>query len=544
MKITIVASLMIAVSVSPALAQDAKSVRAVDADIGRLDISSVPIDADRTLRSATFTPSGKILVSYHDKGDTDPLLVKLAIMDEGGGNFRPIFSQVLPNVEKNNGLRYMVFDDNKRVFLGDFIVECAPSLDACAKSALLPVDYPAEVASGAHIGHRWSEIVTAPDNKHIAWTTLLADYSSLVFVGELQKVGSRYKVIKTRIVSTLAPFAKDPAHSDGVLPQPMHGGEVKQFVAGGTALSLVGAVTRDTPDSVVHHLDTNRTEAITNTAGYTETTIFSPDERLGMTMTTRFSQSDPAILGLMPRPYPASLGMGLSMLAYTYAVTGVRRARPGNIGPALIDVAASKTDADYTGTNLSSSEQWVMQSPMSWHPSSKKALWIEGNRSDDTVRIRVVSLPDYKPGPRVAARPFPSTIPGSSADLSLVKSYSQSAKNIDVKVYGRVSGSIRFRHTPNGVVEKTYANFSDTPEAVYDGSERLEVNLAGRSTYIAKVRLTGAKPGTMDLKMTFGPLSGRLPAQLIFDEDPSGKPLTNGYAEYDGRRLSADKLIP
>src|SRR3546814_20569348 len=102
--------------------------------------------------------------------------------------------------------------------------------------------------------------------------------------------------------------------------------EVQQFVHSGTALSVVGAVHRDVPDSVVQDLITGRVQAITDTPGYTETTIFSPDERLGITMTTRFSEkTDPAILGLLPRPYPDSLNMGLSMFASNFAVTVRRR---------------------------------------------------------------------------------------------------------------------------------------------------------------------------------------------------------------------------
>lgn len=47
-------------------------------------------------------------------------------------------------------------------------------------------------------------------------------------------------------------------------------------------------------------------------------------------LSARFSpKSDPAILGLVPRPYAAGLNMGLGMFTYTYAVTGVRRGRAG-----------------------------------------------------------------------------------------------------------------------------------------------------------------------------------------------------------------------
>src|SRR3546814_2734030 len=87
-------------------------------------------------------------------------------------------------------------------------------------------------------------MVVAPDDRHIAWTTLLANYSAMVFTGELQKEGAAYKIVNAQIVSTLDPFDPDPAHPDGVLPKPVRGGEVKQFVHGGTALSVVGAVHR------------------------------------------------------------------------------------------------------------------------------------------------------------------------------------------------------------------------------------------------------------------------------------------------------------
>lgn len=527
-----------------AIAQEARTVEAVDRGLGRVEIATVPVPADVKLRTATFTPSGRILVAYTLPSDSDPKMVRLATMGDDGTNFRPFFGQVLPRIEKDNGVRFMLFPDNRRIFLGDFVVECERTLDDCGKSALLPVEYPAEVASGDHVAHRWSEMIVSADNRHVAWTTLLANFSAIVFVGELQRQGAGYRIADARIVSTLDPFREDPAHPGGVIPQLVNGGEVKQFVDGGTAISLVGATTRDTPDSVIQHLGINRTEAITDTPGYTETTILSPDERIGITMTTRFSPADPAILGLLPRPYPASLNMGLSMLAYTYAVTGVRGERPGNIGPALIDIAASKSTPGYLGTNLSLDEQWVYGSPMSWSPSSKKAMWMEGRRGDRVRRIRVVSLPDYRPGPRIGAKPFPRAIPGSVSDLSVVKKYAEATKSIDVKVFGRVSGYITYHRTPAGLIEKTYSNFSDTPGAVYEGKERMEVNLAGRSTYTAKVQLSGAKAGAMDLKMTFGPLRGKLPAELIFERDMSGAPLTHGYAEYDGNRLEADKLRP
>lgn len=510
----------------------------------RIDVATVPFDQKRDVRSATFTPSGRILVSYADGPDADRRFVTLATMDDDGKNMRTFFSQAIPARAKDNGLRFMVFPDNRRIFLGDFVIECAPSIDRCDHSALLPVTYPREVADGDQISHRWSEMIVAPDNRHIAWTTLLANYAAVVLTGELKRSATGYTIAKPAIISTIEPFEPDPKHADGVIPAPMRGGEVKQFVNGGTAISLVGAVRRDVPDSVVQHLDDGVLEGITDTPGYNETTIFSPDQRLGITMTTRFSpNTDPGVLGVLPRPYPASLNMGLSMFAYTYGVVGVRSSRPGNVGPALIDIAASKSVPGYMGSNLSRDEDWVFRSPMSWQSGGKKALWIEGKRGTESRRIRMATLPDYRPGKPVAARSTPDAIPYASHDLSVIAALAEKSRNIDVKVYGRAAGYVHYRRSP-ATIEKAYFGYSDDGKSTYSGDEKLAVNPQGNSVYEANIRLEGSVTGKMALKITFGPLSGKDPAQIIFTPDASGKPQSYGYSEYAGKRLEVSTLVP
>lgn len=516
-----------------------------------VQISTVPIDPALTVRSATYTPSGKVLVSYYDSdakpGSRD---LTLAVMDDDGGRFHRFFSTPIPDRDKDNGLRFMVFPDNKRIFLGDFIIECEQVLERCEKPALLPVFYPDKVAKGDHISHRWSEIIVAPDNVHIAWTTLFSDYSAAVFTGSLQKIASGYQIVEPLIVSTMEAFTQDPQHTDGVIPNPVRNGEVKQFVAGGKAISMVGAITRDMPDSVVQHLNSGELEAITDTPGYTETTIFSPDERLGIVMTTRFSEkTDLSVLGLMPRPYPASLNMGLSMFAYTYSVVGVRNAREGNVGPALIDIAASKAGDGYQGINLSTDENWVYHSPMSWHPKGKKAMWLEGLRGQgrhhgSNLRIQIVHLPDYKPAPFVPAEATPDRIPYAYDDMSVLDEFLKRASDTDVKVYGKHSGFIQYRRDQKGNIEKRYFDFSDDGKSIYNGYERTKVKLDGNSNYTAKVSLSGEVQGEMNLTMTFGPLRGDLPAALIFDSDDSGSPQTRGYVVYNGKRITVENLAP
>lgn len=515
-----------------------------DTEFGRYDIRSVPVPEDIIVTSATYIPSGSVLVEYVDNENSDSRQINLATIGDDGAGFRPFFSARLPERPLDNGIRQMAFPDNRRIFLGDFVIECSSSLETCDDAALLPVEYPAEVSSGDHISHRWSEIIIGPDNRHIAWTTLLADYSAVVFTGDLVREGAGYTIRDTHIISNIDLVKPDPAHKDGVLPVQVRGGEVKQFVAGGEAISVAGMTGHDLPDSVVLHLSDATMEPITSTPGYTETTIFSPDERLGVVMSTRFSQnSDPAVLGLLPRPYPDSLKINLNMLAYTYAVTGVRRQRGGNIGPVLIDVEKSKSDPDYLGTNLNSDPEWVYSSPMSWHPGGTKAMWMEGRREGGSRRIQIVELADYTPRTPVPSRPWPAQLAESSADLSIIPSLANRDADLTLRVYGKVSGHLDYRRK-GYFIEKTYAGFSDDGKHVYKGFERMEADPRANSTYTAAIDLTGEIAGAMHLTMTFGSLGGKLPARIDFSNDESGNPTSRGYASYGGKRLDVADLVP
>ena len=515
-----------------------------DVDIGRHEVRTLPLPATLMLDSATYTPSGKILLSIHPKGANDPREITLATINDDGTGMRTFFSQKIPERAKDNGLRYMVFGDNRRIFTGDFIIECRRSLEQCSNPELLPVIFPPEVADGSHIGHRWSEIVVAPDNQNIAWTTLLANYSAVVFTGELRKHGKAYAVTKPRIISTIHPFKPDLNHADGVIPQQLRGGEVKQFVRGGTALSFAGGLNRVLANSTIQLLSTGDVEAVTDTAGYTETTVFSPDDRLGLSMTTRFSDAtDLAILGLLPRPHPAILNMGLNMFAYTYGVTGVRKTRHGSIGPALINIDGSSKNPGYLGINLNTSPDWVFYSPMSWAPSSRKAAWIEGLRGSAVKRVQIVELPDYNAGHATPTKVTPDAMSYASVDMSVIPPLVGRSQDIDIKVYGRVSGYITYKRT-GARIKKTYLEYSDDGHNIWSGSETTLANPGGNSTFTAKVKLSGQSSGSMDLTMTFGPLGGDAPARLVFEHGAAGVPQTRGFAEYRGQRLTVSQLTP
>lgn len=524
--------------VSTGLALALLSAAAAPAKVktGRSVVRTVPLPAGLELESGTYTPSGKLLVTYRNGDGGDPRNIRLDVMNDDGSAAHTIFKGRVPDRPKDNGIRFMVFADDKRVMLGDFVLECTKPLANCDDARLVPLTYPVEIADGEHIGHRWSEPIIAPDNFHYSWTTLLADYSALVLTGRLERRADDYRIADVRYIGTNAIFRPDPDHADGVLPEPVRGGEVKQYVRGGAAISMAGALDTVLANSTTIDLASGRIEATTTGPGYTETTIFSPDERLGMTMTTGFSpETDLAIFGLIPRPHPLSLQVGLNMFAYTYGVTGVRAGRAGNVGPALIDLAASRASASYRGINLAKDNGWTFLSPMSWHPGGRRATWPEIARGGSTRRLRNLELPQYRPGPIIKTVQTPPLGSYASADLNAIPSMMTRGRAIDVKVYGKISGNIAYRRSAE-VIEKIYDNYSDDGQSVWSGRETTIINPRGNSRYTADLTLKGPKPGRMHLVATFGPISAPDHSRLIFDLDSSGQPQTQGYAEYAGTK--------
>jgi len=514
--------------------------------IGRVNVDSVPLPEEVKLQSATYTYSGKVLISYKTENDIDISdFYHLAVLDDDGSNFRKIFSGLIPTLPKANGIRYMPFQDNTRVLLGDYVLECAPDIDTCERAELVPIVYPSAVDEDPNTTHRWSEIIVAPDNEHMSWTILRADIGAAVAIGVLKRNTDSYSIEKVQFISTLSAFANDPNRPGYLLPNPIRGGEVKQFIRGGNAISAVGGGGNSTPDSVVQDLTSERLTPITRTPGYDETTIFSPDERLGMVMSTRFSEkTDPALFGLLPRPYGTHTSMGLAWSLYTYAVTGVRNFRAGNIGPVLIDIDRSMREEGYLGVQLTTDEDWVYVSPMSWHPDGKRAMWPEMRRGSGGSRMRLqkVELPDYVPQPPVPFERTTDEIPYGVRDVNALQSVDPNAKG---KIAGKHCGYIEYSRVSSGYSGKTeahYVNFSDDGVNFYHGFEKTASDIFGENRYEAELRLTGPKPGEMKVRATFSAVAGPAPLKLLFELDADGAPKSCGYASYGEKTLRIENL--
>jgi hypothetical protein len=519
--------------------------------LGRIELTTVPLPGFVEAEYATYTYSGKILLSYRKTGESVPEdYWHIAVLNDDGTEFKNIFSGLIPKHKKANGIRFMVFQDNKRLLLGDYVLECSPGIDRCEKAELVPVEYPWNLEEDENISRHWSEIIIAPDNEHMAWTMLRPDIGAAAAIGSLKREGDRYTIEKAQVISTVEFVKNDPDREGYLIPQVIRGGEVKQFVRGGTAISVVGAKKGSMTNSIVQDLASPDLVQITNTPGYDETTIFSPDERLGMVMSTRSSpKTDPAIFGLLPRPY-GFLSQGIIMVLYMYAVAGVRAFRKGNIGPVLVEIDRSVNEEGYQGVALNDPEEdhWVYCSPMSWHPDGKKAMWPEKLRGSDDAgkRIRKAELLDYQSGKPVPAAKTPDSIPyAESGDI--LKAIPD--PSIEGKIAGKHSGYIEYKRqgkkpyqSAMGSIETAYVNYSDDGKTFWNGFEKTNFSYVAGSDYEADVQMTGAEQGEMKFRAAFTGIAGNIAPKLIFDTAGDGKPRSFGYARYKGRTLRIEDM--
>lgn len=538
-----------------------------DDSLGKIEVTTIPLPEYAKSASATYTYSGKMLIFFQQ--DDDPQekdYYTIAVYNDDGSEFRNIFSGPIPQHKKANGIRHMPFADNKRVLLGDYVLECYPDIDTCDKAELIPIEYPWEIKDDPRTSHHWSEIIIAPDNEHMAWTILRTDIGAANMLGHLTRQPDKYVIEEPQVISSFQYLVEDKANEGFLIPMVIRGGEVKQFVRGGTAISLVGAKNGALPDSIVQDLAGEEMLQITQTPGYDETTVFSPDERLGMVMSTRGSKhTSLAILGLMPRPYSQLTMVGFIMVAYMYAVAGVRRFRKGNIGPALIDIERSMNELGYQGVQLNDpEEEWVYLSPMSWHPDGRRAMWPEtlrgsgdgesgevGNSANAQVRLRKVVLHDYQPQEPAAPQPTPNDIPygikGEEGKAALWNPPSQSTAG---KIAGKRSGYVEYQRQARDIAQleagsvcTTYVNFSDDGKTFYNGSESVKNSFTDENVYEADIEMTGERQGEMKLRLTFSKVSFEIPPRLLFDMASDGKPKSYGYARYNGTLLNVVDLV-
>ena len=523
-----------------------------DESIGRIEVKTVPIPADFRILDGTYTASGRVLAGGRSVSDPDePDFYRVITLNDDGTEVRTVFAGVIPQKRTANGIRWMCFADNRRVLLGDYVLECTPDLDHCETSALIPLDFPEEILKTQGLFAHWSEIIISPDCEHMCWTTLQITGSGC-YLGKLVRGEERYHLEDVCMISSTASHAPDPDRPGYSIPLPSRGGEVKQFVHGGRAVSEAGAG-RSLTDGLIQSLDSEEVTLVTDTPGYEETSMLSPDETLAVVMSPRFSmKTNCAVFGLLPHPHSMAI-MSMMNVAYMYAIAGVRAFRPGNIGPALIEVDRSvKEGRTYRGVNLSDSEgRWVYASPISWKPDSTKAMWNERTRPSEGPeerRLQTAHLLDRAPSVPVpdAGTPSSSGIPYA---VPIGTPVEQPA--YPIKVAGKHSGELVDTFVlEDGIstAASVYTNFSDDGKTFTDGgfvvSTPVNMFAGGRTVYEGKMTVHGEHNGEMDLHAVFERASAASPAVLLFDAGEDGLPLSRGYASYDGQTLRIEDMEP
>lgn len=504
------------------------------AEFGRIRVSQIPMPEGVNPGFTTYTPSGRVIVQYDLPSDPKGYTHIISMEDDGTDVHEIFYGDITP-IYRSNGFRYMPFNDNKRAYIGDWILECEPDCDHAETSRLVPIHYPDELVNTPGLWMVWSENVVSPDGKTIAFSSLGA--TGAVYAAELVRAENTYELENLRIVSSSLTYRPDPDHPGCVIPEPVRGGEVKQFVRGGLGLSFVG-VGRGAGNSMFQALDSEEVRELTKVPGYDETCMISPDERLGVVMSTRFSpSSDCRIIGLLPRRGNLAIKSNLAMSVYMYAVAGARAFRIGaNIGPALVDLSRSGSELDYLGVNLSDpNDEFIFCSPISWHPSCKKVMWNECERWDKGPRhrISVAELLDYVPGETPEIVPVPQEIPYA---VKGVRKAPAGQMSEEFRVAGHHSGyALTKKEGARATV--TYENFSDDGKTFLNGTETSfspGLTSNGETTFDADLTMTGEHTGSMKVHLGF--IRKDTGADIHLTKD------SVGFATYDGYTIDVKDM--
>ena len=374
-------------------------------------------------------------------------------------------------------------------------------------------------------------MVVAPDNIHVAWTSLNMACGAVDFLGKFKRTENSYEIEESKIISTINFVEPDPTDESILITKIPRGGEIKQFIEGGNALTLVGTQPDEFVKSVYQSLKTEEVYTYSHEPGYDETSILSPDEKLGITMSTRFSpKTNMAIFGLMPRPHCSLVLAKIVESVYTYAVTNVRKTRKGNVGPVLFVKEKSINDPNYHGIDLHDTEEkFVFCSPISWHPSNLKAIWPEVEKGTSNRRLRKLEISNYTPSAYPKIENTTDNVP-YALDMSEMDKISMETETKGT-IKGKHSGKIEYYNSgftqTHQTVKITYVNYSDDGKKFYNGEEEFIGDRTSKNIYKSNVILSGSESGQNNFTITFNTKS-----DLIKEE-------TEGYATYGGKTINA-----
>ena len=495
-------------------------------------LSNIPLPEDIIIDDGHYMFDGNIFICYK-RSTTN--FTYFGVISDDGKNFKELYGEEFIVSPLANGIRLIPFRDGKRIYLGDFVFECndtTKNISSCEKGVLIPVNYPEEVVNNNYTYKTWSEMVVAPDNIHVAWTSLNMACGAVNFLGKFKRTENSYEIEESKIISTINFVEPDPTDESILITKIPRGGEIKQFIEGGNALTLVGTQPDEFVKSVYQSLKTEEVYTYSHEPGYDETSILSPDEKLGITMSTRFSpKTNMAIFGLMPRPHCSLVLSKIVESVYTYAVTNVRKTRKGNVGPVLFVKEKSINDPNYHGIDLHDTEEkFVFCSPISWHPSNLKAIWPEVEKGTSNRRLRKLEISNYTPSAYPKIENTTDNVP-YALDMSEMDNIHYDKKT-NGTIKGKKSGEIIYYNSGFSSIKQTvkitYVNYSDDGKKFYNGEEEFIGDRTSKNVYKSNVILSGSESGQNNFTITFNTKS-----DLIKEE-------TEGYATYGGKTIKAE----
>ena len=495
-------------------------------------LSNIPLPEDIIIDDGHYMFDGNIFICYK-RSTTN--FTYFGVISDDGKNFKELYGEEFIVSPLANGIRLIPFRDGKRIYLGDFVFECndtTKNISSCEKGVLIPVNYPEEVVNNNYTYKTWSEMVVAPDNIHVAWTSLNMACGAVDFLGKFKRTENSYEIEESKIISTINFVEPDPTDESILITKIPRGGEIKQFIEGGNALTLVGTQPDEFVKSVYQSLKTEEVYTYSHEPGYDETSILSPDEKLGITMSTRFSpKTNMAIFGLMPRPHCSLVLSKIVESVYTYAVTNVRKTRKGNVGPVLFVKEKSINDPNYHGIDLHDTEEkFVFCSPISWHPSNLKAIWPEVEKGTSNRRLRKLEISNYTPSAYPKIENTTDNVP-YALDMSEMDNI-HFDKKTNGTIKGKKSGEIIYYNSGftqiHQTVKITYVNYSDDGKKFYNGEEEFIGDRTSKNVYKSNVILSGSESGQNNFTITFNTKS-----DLIKEE-------TEGYSSYGGKTIKAE----
>ena len=137
--------------------------------VGSVEVSTLKLDKSMSVQRASYSFSGRVLVVTRDGSQT-----VISSVNDDGTDLIEIYRGT-----SRGGSRLLPFQDNTRILMGDSVLECPEgyNLDNCPKDAakMVPIVFPDAFVKGANIVDKWTAVIIAPDNEHMAWTIRRSD---------------------------------------------------------------------------------------------------------------------------------------------------------------------------------------------------------------------------------------------------------------------------------------------------------------------------------------------------------------------------------